>query len=37
LNTVADSVRKVADRGLETALGTNFQSGQQPTTQRNAS
>jgi hypothetical protein len=34
LNTVADSVRKVADRGLETALGAN-QSGQNPTTQRN--
>jgi ElaB/YqjD/DUF883 family membrane-anchored ribosome-binding protein len=34
LNTVAGGVRKVADRGLETALGTN--SGQQPNTQRNA-
>jgi ElaB/YqjD/DUF883 family membrane-anchored ribosome-binding protein len=41
LNTVADSVRKVADRGLETALGATPSSGQQPssqqpTTQRNA-
>ena len=41
LNTVADSVRKVADRGLETALGNNPQSGQQqnsqqPSTQRTA-
>jgi hypothetical protein len=36
LNTVADGVRKVADRGLETALGDSSQSGQQPTTQRNA-
>ncbi|MGZ6007620.1 MAG: hypothetical protein ACXWKS_09195 [Rhizomicrobium sp.] len=41
LNTVADRVRKVADRGLETALGAAPSSGQQqnsqqPTTQRNA-
>ena len=36
LHTVADSVRKVADRGLETAFGANSQSGQQPNTQRNA-
>ena len=36
LHTVADSVRKVADRGLETALGANSQSGQQPNSQRNA-
>ncbi len=41
LNTVADSVRKVADRGLETALGATTSSGQQsnsnqPNTQRNA-
>ena len=41
LNTVADSVRKVADRGLETALGATPTSGQQsnshqPNTQRNA-
>jgi histone H3/H4 len=46
LNTVADSVRKVADRGLETALGATPPSGQQrhseqqpsqqPNTQRNA-
>ena len=36
LNTVADSVRKVADRGLETALGATPQSGQQPNTERNA-
>ena len=41
LNTVADSVRKVADRGLETALGATpasgqQTSGQQPTTRRNA-
>jgi hypothetical protein len=41
LNTVADGVRKVADRGLETALGATPSSGQQPggqqpTTQRNA-
>lgn len=36
LNTVAESVRKVADHGLETALGANSQSGQQPNTQRNA-
>jgi hypothetical protein len=46
LNTVADGVRKVADRGLETALGSTPSSGQQPggqqttgqqtTTQRNA-
>ena len=39
--TVADGVRKVADRGLETALGATPSSGQQPggqqpTTQRNA-
>ena len=37
LNTVADSVRKVADRGLETALGTDAEAErQQPITQRNA-
>jgi len=41
LNAVADGVRKVADRGLETALGATPSSGQQPggqqpTTQRNA-
>ena len=36
LNTAADNVRKVADRGLETALGVTPQSGQQPTSQRNA-
>jgi hypothetical protein len=36
LNTVADSVRKVADRGLETALGAKPQSEHQSTTQRNA-
>jgi ElaB/YqjD/DUF883 family membrane-anchored ribosome-binding protein len=35
LNSAADSVRKVADRGLETALGTT-PSGQPPNTQRNA-
>jgi len=40
LNTVADSVRKVADRGLETALGATPSSGQQqhsqqPNPQRN--
>jgi ElaB/YqjD/DUF883 family membrane-anchored ribosome-binding protein len=34
LNTVADSVRKVADRGLETALGATAQSGQQPNGQQ---
>ena len=36
LNTVADSVRKVADRGLETALGYDSEASQQPTTERNA-
>jgi ElaB/YqjD/DUF883 family membrane-anchored ribosome-binding protein len=40
LNTVADSVRKVADRGLETTLGSNSSgqpsNNQQPNTQRNA-
>lgn len=36
LNNVADSVRKVADRGLETALGATPQSGHQPITERNA-
>jgi ElaB/YqjD/DUF883 family membrane-anchored ribosome-binding protein len=41
LNTVADGVRKVADRGLETALGATPSTGQQPggpqsNTQRNA-
>jgi hypothetical protein len=37
LNKVADSVRTVADRGLETALGANSQSAQQNTSERNAS
>lgn len=36
LNSVADSVRKVADRGLETALGATPHTSEQPTTQRNA-
>jgi len=35
LNTVADGVRKVADRGLETALGANPPSGQQHSPQPN--
>jgi hypothetical protein len=38
LNTITDSVRKVADRGLETALGaTTTQSDQQPNSQKDAS
>jgi ElaB/YqjD/DUF883 family membrane-anchored ribosome-binding protein len=37
LNKVADSVRAVADRGLETALGANSQSAPQTTSERNAS
>jgi hypothetical protein len=37
LNKVADSVRTVADRGLETALGANSQPIQQNTSERNAS
>jgi hypothetical protein len=37
LNKVADSVRAVADRGLETALGANSQKSQQTISERNAS
>ena len=37
LNKVADSVRTVADRGLETALGANSQKSQQTSSERNAS
>jgi ElaB/YqjD/DUF883 family membrane-anchored ribosome-binding protein len=36
LNKVADSVRAVADRGVDTALGSNPQAGQQPIRERNA-
>lgn len=36
LNKVADSVRAVADRGLDTALGSNPQPNQQPIRERNA-
>lgn len=36
LNTVAESVRKVADHGLEAALGANSHSDLQSNTQRNA-
>jgi ElaB/YqjD/DUF883 family membrane-anchored ribosome-binding protein len=36
LNKVADSVRAVTDRGLDTALGTTQQPNQQPTRERNA-
>jgi hypothetical protein len=34
-NTVADSLRTVAERGLETALGQNSQSDQPPNSKRN--
>lgn len=34
LNTVADSVRTVADRGIDTALGTTPKPSQQPITER---
>jgi hypothetical protein len=36
LNTVADSVRAVADRGLNTALGEAAKPSQQPISERNA-
>ena len=36
LNKVADSVRAVTDRGLDTALGTTQQPNEQPTRERNA-
>jgi hypothetical protein len=36
LNKVADSVRAVTDRGLDTALGTTTQPNEQPTRERNA-
>jgi ElaB/YqjD/DUF883 family membrane-anchored ribosome-binding protein len=35
LNTVAESVRNVAERGLDTALGQNFNSGEKPVSERN--
>jgi len=35
INTVADSVRKVADRGIDTALGTTPKPIQQPSIERN--
>jgi hypothetical protein len=35
LNTVADSVRSVAERGLDTAMGAKAEPTQQPTTERN--
>jgi hypothetical protein len=37
LNSVADSVRTVADRGINTALGATSQPNQQPVTERNPS
>jgi hypothetical protein len=34
LNTVADGVRAVADRGLDTALGADAKPIQEPVTER---